>query len=176
MPPKLTQRKEKERDEALQVPRRKKDTTNIWVTDSSRQFMPQEQCMRELNSDCEDHLSQVDDPVPRTCKWILEHEQYQWWASSAHSALLWISANPGCGKSVMAKFLINHLQSVMGNDYPASICYFFFKEGLEEQDNASSMVSALLHQLYTWQRPLVRHALARFFNTQRRVFDRFSSL
>lgn len=147
------------------------------MSDAGRPFTPQEEnCMLELNSAYEDHLSQVDNPVPQTCKWILKHKQFQWWASSRSSALLWISANPGCGKSVMAKFLITHLQSVIRSKQSTNISYFFFKEGLEEQDNASSMVSALLHQLYTRQRPLVRHALAKFLNTQRRIFNRFSSL
>lgn len=133
--------------------------------------------MRELNSAYEDYLNQVDNPVLGTCKWILNHEEYEWWKAADHSAVLWISSNPGCGKSVLAKYLIAHLQSNMENDSSkTNLCYFFFKEGLEEQDNASSAVSALLHQLYTWQHPLIMHALPKYLSTNRRVFNSFPSL
>lgn len=133
--------------------------------------------MRELNSAYEDYLNQVDNPVLGTCKWILKHQEFEWWEAADHSALLWISANPGCGKSVLAKYLIAYLQSSMEDDSSkTNLCYFFFKEGLEEQDNASSAVSVLLHQLYTWQHPLIRHALPKYLSTNRRVFNSFSSL
>lgn len=133
--------------------------------------------MRMLNSIYEDCLHQVDDPVVGTCKWILEHEQFQWWESAESPALLWVSANPGCGKSVMAKFLIAHLQSQIDEDTTTfNLCYFFFKEGLEQQHNASCAVSAITHQLYTAQHSLVKHALPRFSSTNQRVFTGFSSL
>lgn len=131
----------------------------------------------QLDPTYEDYLNQVDDPVLGTCQWVLQNEQYEWWKDADGAVMLWISANPGCGKSVMAKFLIAHLQpSVDGHRPMRNICYFFFKEGLEEQDNASSAVSALLHQLYTRQHPLIRHALLRYLSTHRRNFNSFSSL
>ena len=60
-------------------------------------------CLREFESDYESHLSQVDDPVPGTCGWILQHEKWIQFDSSLTSSLLWITADAGCGKSVTAQ-------------------------------------------------------------------------
>lgn len=148
------------------------------VSDSSRAFTSQEErCMRDLNSAYEDYLDQVDNPVSGTCTWILKHDEFQWWKDADHPAMLWISANPGCGKSVLAKYLIAYLQSSVEYETSrANLCYFFFKEGLEEQDNASSAVSAILHQLYIRQHSLIRHAIPKYLSTNRQAFNRFSSL
>ncbi|EED20813.1 conserved hypothetical protein [Talaromyces stipitatus ATCC 10500] len=68
----------------------------------------------------------------------------------------WISADPGCGKSVLAKSLID---SVFGaSDPTVSIVYFFFKDN-DEQNNLATALCAVLHQLFSWQPQLLRHAL-----------------
>ncbi|KAF6833240.1 Vegetative incompatibility protein HET-E-1-like protein 16 [Colletotrichum musicola] len=68
--------------------------------------------------------------------------------------LLWISADPGCGKSVLARSLIE-------NDLRArnhTVCYFFFKDN-EEQDAMSTALCGLLQQLFSSQPQLLRHAM-----------------
>jgi hypothetical protein len=55
-----------------------------------------------------------------------------------------MSAYPGCGKSVLAKALIDER---LVDDGSAIVCYFFFKEN-EEQDHAAAAICAILHQLF----------------------------
>ena len=94
--------------------------------------------------------------VTGTCRWALEHDQFRNWRSSTYDALLWISADPGCGKSVLSKSLVDHdLHS--GSDL-VTICYFFFKDN-EEQDNLAIALCTLLHQLFNQQSSLLRYAL-----------------
>ena len=92
--------------------------------------------------------------MPGTCIWVLNDPKYHKWRSSFESHLLWISADPGCGKSVLAKFLID-------NDLPTAgtytICYFFFKDN-ENQNELSTALCAVLHQLFRSQPHLLRHA------------------
>ncbi|KFG77466.1 hypothetical protein MANI_024959 [Metarhizium anisopliae] len=90
-----------------------------------------------------------------TCRWILENSQYLDWWSSSHNDLLWISADPGCGKSVLAKSLID---VDLNTSSSVSVCYFFFKDN-EEQNNLATAVCAVLHQLFGMQPDLLRHAL-----------------
>ncbi|KAK4155684.1 hypothetical protein C8A00DRAFT_41698 [Chaetomidium leptoderma] len=138
--------------------------------------LSEERCMRDLNSDYGNHLDQVDDPVPGTCEWVISHETWSQWHMSRKSALLWITADAGCGKSVTAKFLVNHLLSLPNFCQTKNICYFFFKEGLEDQDNASAAVSAVLHQMCASQRRLIKHVMAKFTSMPKRAFNRCSSL
>jgi ankyrin repeat protein len=92
--------------------------------------------------------------VHGTCEWVLNHERYQSWCRSPHSDLLWISADPGCGKSVLSKFLIDQELRTEGL---RSTCYFFFKDN-EEQNDVAIALCAVLHQLFTHKPELLRHA------------------
>ena len=48
------------------------------------------------------------DRVVGTCKWVLDHDKFRSWSNSHKNDLLWISADPGCGKSVLSRSLIEH--------------------------------------------------------------------
>jgi hypothetical protein len=93
--------------------------------------------------------------VRGTCKWVLNHEMYQSWCSSPKDDLLWISADPGCGKSVLSKFLIDE---ELRTEASRSTCYFFFKDN-EEQNDLAIALCAVLHQLFTHKPELLRHAI-----------------
>ncbi|KAH7322547.1 hypothetical protein B0I35DRAFT_425961 [Stachybotrys elegans] len=142
-----------------------------------RPFTLQEQdCMRGFNPDYELHLEQVDDPVPGTCEWVLSHEKWLQWAACAQSAILWISADAGCGKSVMAKFLVSHFQSHSNSPSSQNVYYFFFKDGFHGQDNATAAVSALLHQMCTSRKWLIEHVMPKYMSMSTQALHRFSSL
>lgn len=110
-------------------------------------------------SDYEKFKARNPDRVDGTCLWFIEHEVYQAWEATDEKRLLWVSADPGCGKSVLAKSLIeNELKSTESR----SICYFFFKEDNEDQRTIQAALCAVLHQLFT-QRPfLIKHALPEY--------------
>lgn len=98
------------------------------------------------------------DRVPGTCKWVLEHLRYTKWQQSSYDDLLWISADPGCGKSVLAKSLVD--EELRGTD-EHTVLYFFFKDN-DEQNDLATALCALLHQLFHFQPLLLRHAMGSF--------------
>ena len=106
-------------------------------------------------SDYEGQKNSNPDRVQGTCQWFLQHERYQMWRDSETDNVLWVSADPGCGKSVLAKSLIDHELRCTES---LSSCYFFFKDG-EEQGNLLSALCSLLHQLFIHKPVLLRHAL-----------------
>ena len=95
------------------------------------------------------------DRAPNTCMWRLSHPQYINWSVSLKDNLLWISADPGCGKSVLSKSLIDH---EFHDTDTYTVCYFFFKDN-EEQDSLPTALCALLHHLFAGRPELLRHAL-----------------
>ncbi|KAK4947533.1 hypothetical protein LTR10_013478 [Elasticomyces elasticus] len=110
--------------------------------------------------------------MPNTCKWVLDHPKYREWYESSRDDLLWITADPGCGKSVLAKSLIeNELQSTDTH----MVCYFFFKDN-EQQDNVATALCAILHQLFSHQRHLIRHAIPAWKNDGIRLLRETSTL
>ena len=89
-----------------------------------------------------------------TCNWCLDHPKYRRWLNNADERLLWVSADPGCGKSVLAKFLVDQ---ELARDQTSTICYFFFKENHIQSDSANT-ICALLHQIMGIQPTLFSYA------------------
>lgn len=103
-----------------------------------------------------------------TCEWVLQSVEYlRWWKNSCND-LLWISADPGCGKSVLSKSLVDEIFGTTSPATPASICYFFFKDN-EEQNNVAAALCAILHQLFSHQPQLIKHALPSWERNQDRL-------
>ena len=67
----------------------------------------------------------------------------------------WLSTDPGCGKSVLSKAFVD---DILPSDNLKTVCYFCFKDN-EEQDNLATALCALLHQLFSSQPHLIRHAI-----------------
>lgn len=91
------------------------------------------------------YKNRVEDRVEGTCNWFLNHHNFQSWLKQDSGPLL-VSADPGCGKSVLAKYLIDH-----GLPRSATVCYFFFKD--QDQNTLPQASCALLHQIVyskTW--------------------------
>ena len=68
------------------------------------------------------YKDRVEDRVEGTCEWFLQHPHFQEWLQKISGPLL-VSADPGCGKSVLAKYLVDHVLRKS-----ATVCYFFFKD------------------------------------------------
>ncbi|KAH7124971.1 hypothetical protein B0J13DRAFT_531240 [Dactylonectria estremocensis] len=98
-----------------------------------------------------DRKNRNPDRVPGTCKWFIDHDHFQQWRERKSSSMLWVSANPGCGKSILAKYLVD---SELKTTISRTTSYFFFKDDFEDQRSATSALSCILHQLFT-QREII---------------------
>ena len=91
---------------------------------------------------------------------------------------MWVSADPGCGKSVLSRFLVEEeLCSVKSQEsLPATVCFFFFKDDNDEQKSASAALCALLHQILSQRKSLVRHAMPAFEANGKKLREMFHTL
>ncbi|UKZ60511.1 uncharacterized protein TrAtP1_001786 [Trichoderma atroviride] len=105
------------------------------------------------------YKDQVEERVEGTCQWLLQHKRFQKWLQQDESGPLLITADPGCGKSVLAKYLIDH--GLPQSATTTSICYFFFKD--QDQNTCRQALCALLHQLFS-QKPamIAKHAVLQY--------------
>jgi hypothetical protein len=90
---------------------------------------------------------------PGTCEWLLQHPEYQKWLKQASTSCLWLTADPGCGKSVLSRYLVDDFTEITAGN--ATICYFFFKAG-EENENPNNALCALLYQLFEQNEHLLK--------------------
>ncbi|KAL9062687.1 MAG: hypothetical protein Q9157_008713, partial [Trypethelium eluteriae] len=85
--------------------------------------------------------------IEGTCNWFTDHKLFKAWNLSTAdnaSGLLYMTADPGCGKSVLSKYLIDEILPDEGR----LVCYFFFKDDFMEQKSACSALCTLLHQIF----------------------------
>lgn len=108
----------------------------------------------DRDSSYEWYKNLVEDAIDGTCEWFLSREEFQSW-EQGQSGILIVSADPGCGKSVLAKHLIDKRLAES-----STICYFFFKDQLQNRENQA--LCALLHQLFSQRPQLIRHAMPEY--------------
>ncbi|KAH6664150.1 hypothetical protein B0J14DRAFT_661457 [Halenospora varia] len=86
------------------------------------------ECMQALRAS-DFHYEQFKDRNPErrkgTCQWVLQHENFRKWKENSSSKLLWISADPGCGKSVLLRSLVDKFFKD-DNNAQKDIAYTFF--------------------------------------------------
>ncbi|KAL8724321.1 MAG: hypothetical protein Q9181_006880 [Wetmoreana brouardii] len=119
-------------DELLQQPRQEEERRHI----------------RMLYSNYEQGKNVNPERISGTCEWFLNHSDFLTWRMSQRSSLLWLSADPGCGKSVLSKFLVDRRGEVLTmNPETPTVCYFFFKDGDIDRMDGAKAICAILHQL-----------------------------
>ena len=84
-----------------------------------------------------------------TCIWVLNRPQFQAWANAtpgSRDSLLWISAVPGAGKTILSSFLIDYLRSNLCKAFPVTL-FFMFKRKDADKNTSLSAVCSLTYQL-----------------------------
>lgn len=114
-----------------------------------------QKCHRSFKTSMyEEHKDYNPPRAPGTCNWALNDPKYHRWNKSSTADLLWISADPGCGKSVLARSLVDSELRKDGD----TVCYFFFKDN-EVQDRLPTALCAVLHQLFVQEPDLIEYAM-----------------
>ncbi|KAL4969607.1 nucleoside phosphorylase domain-containing protein [Aspergillus stella-maris] len=120
-----------------------------------------------------DRKDRNPDRVSGTCEWFTTHGHFRQWQDSTLSKLLWVSADPGCGKSVLGRYLVD---SIIPSSRSRTTCYFFFKNDFEDQQTATGALSCILHQLFFQKRELLTESIIEQFETKPTITDSFSEL
>ena len=120
-------------------------------------------CLECLASNYLDDKNRNKQRVPGTCEWFLTNQKFKDWRQKEGDGLLWVSADPGCGKSVLSRALVDE-GLLSNNTRTATICYFFFKDDDIRRQTEASALCALLHQLFTQKPALLKHGMSRFKN------------
>ncbi|KAH0563335.1 hypothetical protein GP486_002097 [Trichoglossum hirsutum] len=98
--------------------------------------------------------------LPETCEWLLKSLTYEEWQTSPSRNILHITGPPGSGKTVLARFLVDHLairSQSSGDGRVRCVLHFFFdfKEGYH--GSFLALVRTFLLQLLDANPGLVRH-------------------
>lgn len=130
------------------------------------------ECLR--TTDYESNKNKNPVRIPGTCEWFLRHLRYRKWLDEQGSTWLWVTADPGCGKSVLSRFLVDEYKT--GPKHANTICYYFFKDDSEEGRSATHALCAILHQLFSQNNKLLRHGIPGYRRNGNKLPQLFNEL
>ncbi|KAF5003680.1 hypothetical protein FDECE_9790 [Fusarium decemcellulare] len=120
-------------------------TTDKYKEDQSRRDKEVQILKRLGTSPYRDRKDRNPSAFRGTCEWFISHELFHKWLNGGASNVLWVSADPGCGKSVLVKYLVD---SVIQSTPSRKVSYFFFKDDFEDQRSILCALSCILQQLF----------------------------
>ncbi|RGP73575.1 hypothetical protein FLONG3_6312 [Fusarium longipes] len=123
---------------------------------SSEAGSDEDKCLRALFvtdpvSDRESLITAKGNRTPGTFEWIPRTEQYTDWNASSH-AILWISGQPGKGKTVMSIFLSKLMEATKPN---STVIFFFCDNKVASRNSAVNVLRGLMSQLIQYHPHLI---------------------
>jgi hypothetical protein len=125
---------------------------------SDLEYERQQRFLRGLKVDPETMNDVRDQKAARfedTCKWILDRQAYKEWKEGSGAKVLVVTAPPGRGKSVLAKYLLQTFTRT-ANQAGIFIILDYFCQGIGRRSTALTIVRSLLYQLLAYQRHLFK--------------------
>ncbi|KAK8852144.1 Vegetative incompatibility protein HET-E-1 [Apiospora arundinis] len=100
-----------------------------------------------IKNDHDDEFRLFSEKLHRgSCQWLLQRTNFQNWATNSlkSSGYLWISGNPGSGKSTLSSFIINHLRD---QPYSGTYQHHFFLAGDKDKSTLAYMLRSIAYQV-----------------------------
>ncbi|KAH7091508.1 hypothetical protein FB567DRAFT_490488 [Paraphoma chrysanthemicola] len=120
-------------------------------------------CMVLLNSIyLAEYKAQLPRPVQGTCSWILSHPAYLTWLTAEETRLLWVTGEPGCGKTMLSTYLTDHLKLGKATSVKPQVFFFFCDDKIKSQRDANAVLRGILYQILQQHRKLIKHVKSRF--------------
>jgi hypothetical protein len=90
---------------------------------------------------------------------------------------LWISGNPGMGKTVLSKYLIEHFAKQSSKYHPIRVVFGFFSDQDSERKTAISLLKGIIHQCVTSNRQLLhKHIMPLYTSKGTAIFTSLHTL
>jgi ankyrin repeat protein len=109
-----------------------------------------------------EYKAQLPRPVQGTCSWILSHPAYLSWLTTEETRLLWVTGEPGCGKTMLSAYLTDHLRLGRGTFAKPQVFFFFCDDKVKSQRDANAILRGILYQIVQQHRKLIKHVKSRF--------------
>ncbi|OAL32113.1 hypothetical protein AYO20_08051 [Fonsecaea nubica] len=120
----------------------------------------------------------IDEPLQGTCVWSVSTREYRDWRAEPKPAVLWLTGDAGCGKTVLTNFLVRELRNGAA---PSStkgelVCCFFCSRDIESQKDARSLLRSLIWQILPVEKDVVRQIKAAYSSIRHEYEPSFETL
>ncbi|KAJ4247081.1 hypothetical protein NW762_013219 [Fusarium torreyae] len=128
-----------------------------------------QRCLKSLAfGGMDNRPSEIKTEAAGTCRWLLQHKEFQKWKSRDQS-LLWIKGKPGSGKSILLRYARDNIIATPKDKFePLVLSFFFHGRGTELQKTPEGMFRSLLCQIQS-EFPKALKALESAFEWQEAV-------
>jgi len=124
-----------------------------------------------------DYKSDLPSRVDETCQWVLANPQYLCWLSEKEASLLWMTGDPGRGKTILSSYIMDYLQATQpSSDLHALVCCFFCDEKIETQRDGKAILRSVIYQILARRHDLISHATAAFESQGPYLIQSFDAL
>ncbi|KAF2681224.1 hypothetical protein K458DRAFT_82442 [Lentithecium fluviatile CBS 122367] len=82
-----------------------------------------------------------------TCSWLLNRSEFQTWIDQTGPKHLWCYGIPGCGKTVLLGYIVDHLRTKFLALNETVIIFYFFDSSEKKSLEASTFLRCILHQM-----------------------------
>ncbi|KAI0546002.1 hypothetical protein F4679DRAFT_439968 [Xylaria curta] len=89
--------------------------------------------------------------------WILHHQDFQKWREGNGGQLLWISGDPGKGKTMLLCGIIDELDKARMNDGNINTAYYFCQANHSQLNKATCVLRGLIYSLLSRQREFLSY-------------------
>ncbi|KAK4451259.1 hypothetical protein QBC34DRAFT_484100 [Podospora aff. communis PSN243] len=99
-----------------------------------------------LQSQYQSYKASIKPALRGTWQWILEEPTYLSWVEDTSSCQIWVSGDPGCGKTTLASLVVGNIsEDIVSGDQGSILLYFFFDGTVAPRGDTA--LFALIHQL-----------------------------
>ncbi|KAF2190029.1 hypothetical protein K469DRAFT_22338 [Zopfia rhizophila CBS 207.26] len=81
-----------------------------------------------------------------TCHWLLNRPEFRCWIDQRDSKHLWCYGIPGCGKTILTAYVIDHLKTTFSARDDTAVIYYFFDSSNKKSLQTSTFLRCILHQ------------------------------
>jgi hypothetical protein len=130
-----------------------------------------------FTTDYRSHRLDVPAHHPGTLKWVLMHTNFVRWLEDNTAAPLWVSGNPGMGKTVLALLLVETFENRTAPQPGDMTIYFFCSDQDEDRKTAISILKAIIHQCLQLQPSFIsKYVIPEYFKLGDKLYLSFATL
>ncbi|KAL6901233.1 hypothetical protein GGI43DRAFT_371466 [Trichoderma evansii] len=148
-------------------------TLQAKARDEYQRTQEDQQCLRDLFvTDPRDDKTRIEDTkgglLEDAYRWILENPEFQAWHSNDQNWLLWLSGDPGKGKTML---LCGIAQELMQQSASGLITFFFYQATILSNSDYVAALRSLMWLLADQQPSLISYIRSSYDKTGKALFD-----
>jgi hypothetical protein len=107
--------------------------------------------------------------LPDLCRWVLYNDDFHRWRDDGKMPLLWVTGDPGKGKTMLLCGIINELEKSINDT--ETLAFFFCQATDARINSATAVLRGLIYLLINRQPSLITHIRKKHDSAGKQVFE-----